>query len=80
VAYFVAAVPSNSQVQLSAPYAGASSVGDEALAVFHSTRTPQLGLPSLERRDRQFQQLWNVAMGILDEVISDHEARIAALE
>ena len=80
VAYIVSAVPSNSQVQLAAPYGGVSSSTDEALGVFHTTRTPSIGLPDFDRRDRNLPVLLKDAMRILDTVLADHEARIAALE
>lgn len=80
VAYRVSAVPSNSRVQLTAPYGGASSSTDEAVGIFHATRTPNFELPSFDRRDRQLQLLLTEAMTLIDAALADHEARIVALE
>lgn len=80
VAYIVSAVPSNSRLQFTAPYGGVSSSTDEALGVIHTTRTPETGLPDFDRRDRNLPVLLKDAMRILDAVLADHEARIAALE
>lgn len=87
VSYRIAATPSNCQLQLTAPYGGASSLADEAQAVVHSTRTPLIGLPSFDRRDRNIPVMLAALVLLLDEVLgqnaatlADHEARITALE
>lgn len=80
VAYVISAVPSNARLQLSAPYGGASSTSDEALATLHTTRTPLVGLPDFDRRDRNLPVMLRELVRILDAVLSDHEARISALE
>lgn len=87
VAYQIASAFSNSRLQLTAPYGGASSIADEAQALVHSTRTPLIGLPNFDRRDRNLPVMLAVLVGMLDAVLganaatlADHEARITVLE
>ena len=80
VAYRIASTPSNSSAQLSAPYAGVSSVADEALVTLHSERTDSFGLPRFDRRDRELQVLLTEMAQIIDAALQDHETRLIALE
>jgi hypothetical protein len=80
VAYQIASAFSNSRFQLVAPYGGASSLADEAQAMVHSTRTPLMGLPSFDRRDRNLPVMLQVLVQQLDTILADYEARLVALE
>jgi hypothetical protein len=67
VSYQVAAVVSNTEITLSAPYAGANA--NSANYAVHRDFTPIHDLPILNRGDTETAVLWKRLVQILDSII-----------